>query len=210
MPLPVIPVLIRLVPVFLSAVLRAAGPVAAKLLDKKSDKEYVRTLERGAMSQRDVVEKEQQTMRSFERYNRLEIIRTNARLMVQMSPKEASRLFWALTSELCSITLKLLHESPIELESEKKSRYNICNYERDIGNMQDYHSSILEQDDEMCSLYFKIMQILRIKNNVIVQFARPRYSSTMTLEEQLLENSYLVNALSELQIISDKKIDRLD
>jgi hypothetical protein len=164
MPLPVIPVLIRLVPVFLSAVLRAAGPVAAKLLDKKSDKQYADALNRAALSQREVVTKEQKLASE-------EIDREKLR-------REPAIMHWLVIQALCRRTLEQLETEMFETQTTDDLwlHHEISHYKERIAELQ----------SEVPSLEDEYHEIITEINPLGIRFGVVRYDKTGTMSSETL------------------------
>ena len=160
MPLPVITVLIRLVPIFLSAVLRAAGPVAGRLLDKKSDKEYAEALKLAALSQREVV--------------------TNQNLAFKEAEycREIAIMHWLVVQALCRRTLEHLETEMFETQTTDDLwlHHEISHYKQRIADLH-YELPSLEDD------YHKTVSKI---NPAGIRFGVVRYDKKGTMSSETL------------------------
>lgn len=185
MPLPVITVLVRLIPVLLSAALRAAPPVVGKIFETKDDKKYADALKRAAMSQREVV--------------------TNYQILVSKEMEQAkicretAMMHWLVVQALCKRTLEQLETEMFESKTTDDSwlHYEISHYKERIADLQ---SQLPNLEDEYSEIISSI-------NSYGIRFGVVRYDKSGTISYETLVKDgieHKENLESLLEKVSEK------
>lgn len=201
----------------LAPVFMRAFPLVARRLFGSGDEEIKKNLALAAMPYRDVVAKMQEKwLREIDAAKssaEADYNDATSALIEQLEEPDLHEIFWNSIAEACNSTLTILSgDTAIETLDEKVSkRSQISDEESRVAYFHRLALTILAEDAFLYKEYLNITQTLHKKHgDVLVQFAKPRYSDTMSLSEQEYELELLESAISELREIALKKLSNVE